>query len=100
MLALFSCVYPFACPLLSRPFAPHHVLVLPLVLPLVLQGLMDPKHLEDLTGLTELHRSCEATLEAWASEDEGEERAAEQGGSGDGGSKQAAAAGEEDWEEL
>jgi hypothetical protein len=68
-----------------------------LVLPLVLQGLLDPKHLEDLTGLTELHRSCEATLEAWASEDEGEEGGAEDGG---GGGKPAAPAGEEDWEEL
>lgn len=78
------------------------------------QGLLDPKHLEDLTGLTELHRASEAALEAWASSDdeEGElggvyagagagSSLGEQRGAPTGAQPGAAAAeGEEDWEEL
>lgn len=51
----------------------------PLCLP---QGLLDPKSLEDLTGLTQLHAASEAALEAWegSDEEEGEGRAAGGGG--------------------
>ncbi|EFN52000.1 hypothetical protein CHLNCDRAFT_37099 [Chlorella variabilis] len=80
----------------------------------LVQGLLDPKHLEDLTGLTELHRASEAALEAWASSDdeEGElggvyagagagSSLGEQRGAPTGAQPGAAAAeGEEDWEEL
>lgn len=39
-----------------------------------MQGLLDPKSLEDLTGLTELHAASEAALEAWEASDEEEEQ--------------------------
>eukprot|EP00887_Chlorella_sp_A99_P000291 scaffold13.g291.t1 len=51
----------------------------------VLQGLRDPRSLEDLTGLSELHHASEAVVEGW-SESEGEEEGGD--GRGDG------------WEEL
>ncbi|KAL4422919.1 hypothetical protein ABPG75_009116 [Micractinium tetrahymenae] len=77
----------------------------------LLEGLLHPNMLEDLTGLTELHRASEAALEAWASSDDEEEdeRGEGRGGMGGGAAAAAAAAeggcgeagdGEEDWEEL
>ncbi len=69
------------------------------------QGLLDPTRLEDLTGLTELHKSSEAALQAWASSDEEEEGEEGEGedGAGVGSSLKtlpAGGAGEEEWEEL
>ncbi|KAL4857490.1 Ubiquitin-like modifier-activating enzyme ATG7 [Chlorella vulgaris] len=55
----------------------------------LLQALTDPKHLEDLTGLTELHRSSEAALEAWASSDDEEQAQVA-----------SAAGGDDDWQAL
>ncbi|PSC74928.1 ubiquitin-like modifier-activating enzyme ATG7 [Micractinium conductrix] len=73
----------------------------------LLEGLRDPTRLEDLTGLTELHRSSEALMEAWGSsddeEDEGEtggEAGRGKGGGGDGGEGGGGGGGEEEWEEL
>ncbi|PRW33020.1 ubiquitin-like modifier-activating enzyme ATG7 isoform X1 [Chlorella sorokiniana] len=48
----------------------------------VLQGLLDPKSLEDLTGLTELHAASEAALEAWEASDEEEQEGSSGGGAG------------------
>lgn len=80
---------------------------------LTLQGLLSPSSLENLTGLTELHKASEAALEAWASSDEEEEeggQAGEYGSMGggpatgvaaaEGGSGVGAVGGEADWEEL
>ncbi|KAL4451192.1 hypothetical protein ABPG77_009264 [Micractinium sp. CCAP 211/92] len=79
----------------------------------VLEGLLEPSSLEDLTGLTELHRSSEAALEAWASSDDGEEEEGQGSEGGSGGGRTATGATtathsdgggagqrEEDWEEL
>ena len=59
----------------------------------VLQGLLDPSTLEDLTGLTELHRASEASLEAWEASSEEEEEGAVEGGAAPPGAG-------EGWEEL
>ena len=64
-----------------------------------MQGLLDPKSLEDLTGLTELHAASEAALEAWEASDEEEEQ---EGGSGVGRQGRASGGGGDDdeWCEL
>lgn len=76
---------------------------------LLQQGLLDPRSLEDLTGLTELHRASEAALEAWASSDEDVGDAGPRNDAGGAAAGAAAAGasddgeagkGEEDWEEL
>lgn len=47
------------------------------------QGLLDPKSLEDLTGLTELHAASEAALEAWEASDDEEGEAGSGSGEGE-----------------
>ena len=76
---------PPASSLACAPTAPP-----PCLLP---QGLLDPKSLEDLTGLTLLHAASEAAIEAWEGSDE-EEGGVQAAGGGSGGG------GEDEWCEL
>ncbi len=64
------------------------------------QGLLDPKSLEDLTGLTELHAASEAALEAWEASDEEEQQEAGGGGAGQLGQPAGGGSGDEEWCEL
>jgi ubiquitin-like modifier-activating enzyme ATG7 len=70
------------------------------------QGLLSPASLEDLTGLTELHRASEAALEAWGSSDEEEGEGEGEGGCQGGSKPQNASSGDataadgDEWEEL
>ena len=65
-----------------------------------MQGLLDPKSLEDLTGLTELHAASEAALDAWEASDEEEQQEAGGGGAGQLGQPAGGGSGDEEWCEL
>jgi hypothetical protein len=49
---------------------PSHLRILLFHTTTIVQAFRDPGYLEDLTGLTELHKAGEAAFDSWASSDE------------------------------